>query len=82
MIEKGVAGIHINGRLEVSEEYITTYLPQHRDSVIRYSFYFVPIFGKRKELNFDFSSNPPKETYRNEGVKQVIIEKGIYYIEY
>jgi hypothetical protein len=82
MTEKRVSGIHIIGRLETSEEYKTTYLPEHRDSIIQYSFGYVPIFGKRKELHFDFSSNPPTESYKRKGVKQVVIEKGIYYREY
>lgn len=82
MVKKYIIGIHVIGNIDVSEEYKTKYLPQYRDSIIEYSFGFVPIFGKRKELHFDFSSNPPTESYKRNGVKQIVIEKGIYYREY
>lgn len=82
MQKKHINNIQSIGRIETSEEYKTKYLPQYRDSIIEFHFGFVPIFGKRKELHFDFSSNPPKENYKKNGVKQIVIEKGIYYIEY
>lgn len=72
MAENLVSGIHI---LEISEEY-------RIGGIIRYNFGFKSIFSKGRELYFDFSSNPPNESYKKNGVKQIILEKGIYYREY
>ena len=82
MIKRRITGIHTIGKIEASEEYIAKHLPLHRDSIIEYHFKFVPIFGKRKELKFDFSSDPPTESYKKNGVRLVVLEKGIYYVEY
>lgn len=61
---------------------VNNFLSNHNDSIIEYHFSFTPIFGKRKELRFDFSSNPPKDNFKKNGVKRIILEKGIYYLEY
>jgi hypothetical protein len=78
IIYRHIIGIYITGKIEGSEEYMAKY----RDSIIEYHFNYVPVFGKRKDLYFDFSSNPPKDGYKKNGVKQIILGKGIYWIEY
>jgi len=82
MIKERINAIHTIGTIEASEEYIAKHLPQRRDSIIEYHFRFIPIFGKRKELHFDLSSNPIKESYKKNGVKLIVLDTGIYFIEY
>lgn len=53
-----------------------------RDSLIRYNIGFKSILSKGEELYFDYSSHPPTKSEKRNGVKQTILEKGIYYIEY
>lgn len=52
------------------------------DSVIRYSIGFKSILSKGKELSFDCSSHPPTRSNKRNGVKQTVLESGIYYVEY
>ena len=82
MEKNRINNIQTVGRILVSDEYLKTNLPDYRDSVIEFHYSFVPIFGKRKELYIDFSSIPPTESYKKNGVKQIVFEKGIYYIEF
>ena len=82
MDDKHIISIQSIGKIDVPEEYKEKYLPEFHDSSIEYHFIFIPVFGKRKELHFDFSSSPPAETHKVKGAKKVVLEKGIYYVKY
>lgn len=74
-----IAVIHVLGRIMVSQAYMDKHLPNYQDSLIEYHFSYVPLLRKRMVLTFDFSSNPPEKSSNEYGVKQTVLEKGIYY---
>lgn len=52
------------------------------DCLVQYRFFHVPIFGKGKELTFDFTSDPPMKSERSDGTILKVLEKGVYYLKY
>ncbi|SHL81583.1 hypothetical protein SAMN05444266_10587 [Chitinophaga jiangningensis] len=54
----------------------------NRDSLIRFSIGFKSILSKGKELSFDYSSCSPTKSEKRNGYKKIVLEKGIYYVEY
>ncbi len=53
-----------------------------KDSVLAYQFMYIPIFGKRRELVFDFSSEIEDQGRQQGKIKFEVIDNGVYYVEY
>lgn len=77
-----IIAISVVGKIEASDEYVAKHLPDYRDSLIEYQYSFVPIFGKKRSLTFDFSSRPPEKSSKGNGFRKLVLEKGIYYTVY
>lgn len=72
-----------SGFTKLEEENFKLNNPGYRgDSLIEYHFIHIPVFGRRRELKFDFSSDKKIQSEKRKGSKQVVLEEGIYYVEY
>lgn len=74
MRKKNIISIYITKAAELPHDNI-----KYGDH-IEYSFNFIPIFGKHRQLIFDFSDDETiQNNYRR---KYIVIEEGIYYNEF